>query len=158
AAPFRRRQHQAHPKGPGRPKGHARATRPLPDKVDRVIDVPCDECPDCRVPLADHVVHPPYQTDRPPVVPVVPRFDVHGGTCPRCKRSHQGRHPEMTSDATGAWANQVGPVALSMAAELKHRLGVPYRKVQDFFGAYFELYVSPGTLARPEVVKVLNLT
>lgn len=150
AAPFRRRQHADHPKRPGRPEGHHLAARPLPSKVDRVVDVPCTECPDCHVPLIDPVLHPQYQTDLPPVVPVVTRFDVHGGTCPCCRRYHQGRHPEMLSDATGACANQIGPVALTMAAELKHRLGLPYRKITDFFATYFDLHVSAGTLVRAE--------
>jgi transposase len=150
AGPFRRRRHVDHPKKPGRPQGHPLAARPLPTKVDRVIDVPCGECPDCHVPLTDTVTHPQYQTDLPPVVPVVTRFDVHGGTCPCCRRYHQGRHPERTSDAVGACANQIGPVALTRAAELKHRLGVPYRKITDFFATYFELRVSPGTLTRAE--------
>jgi transposase len=56
----------------------------------------------------------------------------------------------MISDATGACANQIGPVALSMAAEMKHRLGVPYRKITDILDTYFNLKVSPGALARAE--------
>ena len=64
AGPFRRRRHVDHPKKPGRPQGHPLAARPLPTKVDRVIDVPCGECPDCHVPLTDTVTHPQYQTDR----------------------------------------------------------------------------------------------
>lgn len=150
AAPFRRRLAKPNPKPPGRPEGHPRACRPVPAKVDRVIDVPCDRCPDCHAALVDPVVHPQYQTDLPPVVPVVTRFDVHGGTCPCCKRFHQGRHPEMISGATGAAANQVGPVALTMAAELKHHFGVSYRKITAFFDTYFGLSLSHGTLVRAE--------
>jgi transposase len=150
ATPFRRRQAKANPKPPGRADGHARASRPLPAHVDRTIDVPCDCCPDCRVPLVEPVVRPQFQTDLPPVVPVVTRFDVHGGTCPRCRRFHQGRHPEMISDAVGAAGNQIGPVALTMAAELKHHFGVSYRKITSFLWAYFELKVSHGTLVRAE--------
>jgi transposase len=150
AAPFRRREPSPTPKPPGRPKGHARASRPVPERVERVVDVPCDRCPDCDRPLADPVVHAQYQTDLPPVVPVVTRFDVHGGTCPDCGRFHQGRHPEMTSDATGAAANQIGPVALTMAAELKHHFGVSYRKVTAFFATYFGLAVNHSTLVRAE--------
>jgi transposase len=148
AAPFRRRRPKPDPKPPGRPPGHARACRPPPAHVDRVVDVPCDCCPDCRVPLVGRVVHPQYQTDLPPVVPVVTRFDVHGGTCPRCRRFHRGRHPAMTSDAVGAAANQVGPVALTMACELKHHFGVSHRKVAAFLDTYFGLRLSHGTLVR----------
>jgi len=150
AAPFRREGLPPSPRKPGRKPGHPRAARPLPAKVDFVIDVPCEVCPDCHVELTDPVVHQQFQTDIPPVVPVVTRFDVHGGTCPQCGRYRQGRHPLMTSDATGAAANQIGPVALSLAAELKHRLGVPYRKVVDVLGSYFGPAVSHGALVRAE--------
>jgi transposase len=122
----------------------------LPTKIDTTLDVPCDTCPDCHVGLIEAVVHHQYQTDIPPVVPVVTRFDIHGGTCPNCQRYHQGRHPLMTSAATGAAANQLGPVALSLAAELKHRLGVPYRKVAEILSVYFGLPVSHGALVRAE--------
>ena len=56
----------------------------------------------------------------------------------------------MTSDAVGPCANQIGPVALTMAAELKHRLGVPYRKITDFFATYFGLSVAHATLVRAD--------
>jgi len=151
AAPFRRTHHVENPKKPGRPKGHPRAMRPLPaTEPDRIIPVPCSFCPDCQKPLINTVVHQQFQTDLPPVVPLVTRFDVHGGTCPCCRRYHQGRHPEMISDAIGAAANQLGPVVLTMAAELKHRLGVPYRKITDFFRTYFGLSISHATLVRAE--------
>jgi len=150
AAPFRRRLANPNPKPPGRPPGHARASRPLPARVDRVVDVPCECCPDCQLPLIEPTVQAQYQTDLPPVVPVVTRFDVHGGLCPRCRRFHQGRHPEMISDALGAAANQIGPVALSMAAELKHHFGVSYRKITAFFQTYFDLRLGHATLVRAE--------
>jgi hypothetical protein len=40
---------------------------------------------------------------------------------------------EQTSDAVGAANKQLRPVVLPMAAERKHRLGIPYRKIRDFF-------------------------
>jgi transposase len=150
ATPFRRREGTPNPKRPGRAEGHPRASRPLPERVDRIIDVPCDRCPDCHQALIDPVVRPQFQTDLPPVVPVVTRFDIHGGTCPCCRRFHQGRHPEMISDATGAAGNQIGPVILTMAAELKHHFGVSYRKITAFFDTYFDLKISHATLVRAE--------
>ena len=44
----------------------------------------------------------------------------------------------------------LGPVVLTMAAELKHRLGVPYRKISDFLDTYGNLHVAPATLVRAE--------
>ena len=37
-----------------------------------------------------------------------------------------------------------------MAGELKHRLGVPYRKICDFFATYCNLEICPATLVRAE--------
>jgi transposase len=120
AGRFRRRQTKKKRKKAGRPKGHPVALRPAPapEQVDRVINVPCGECPDCRVALVDPGQVVQYQTDLPPIVPVVTQFNIETGFCPCCRQRCQGRHPEQTSDAIGAAGNTFGPVVLSMAAEL----------------------------------------
>lgn len=41
-------------------------------------------------------------------------------------------------------------VVLTMAAEMKHRLGVPYRKICDFFSTYCDLTICPATLVCAE--------
>lgn len=65
-----------------------------------------------------------YQTDLPPIVPIITQFNITTGHCPCCRQHWQGRHPEQTADAIGATGNTLGPVVLTMTAELKHRLGV----------------------------------
>jgi transposase len=152
AGRFRRRKTKKKRKKPGRPKGHEAALRPAPtrEQVDRVIDVPCAECPDCHVPLVDPGQVVQYQTDLPPIVPIVTQFNIETGFCPCCRQRHQGRHPEQTSDAVGAAGNTFGPVVLTMAAELKHRLGVPYRKICDFLKTYCGLHTCPATFVRAE--------
>lgn len=150
AAPFRRRHHVEKPRKPGRPKGHPPAMRSRPEHVDRIVDVPLDACPQCNVPLENKTVHVQYQTDLPPVTPIVTQFNIHAGTCPCCATYRQGRHPEQISDAVGAAANQLGPVVLTMAAEMKHRLGVTYRKICDFLETYVDLSICPAALARSD--------
>jgi hypothetical protein len=86
----------------------------------------------------------------PPIVPIVTQFNIESGWCPCCRQRRQGRHPQQTSDATGAAGNTFGPVVLTMAAELKHRLGVPYRKICDFLETYCGLHAAPATFARAE--------
>jgi hypothetical protein len=115
-------------KKPGRRKGHKGDLRPTPtpDEIDRVIDVPLKKCPMCHVELFDQGQVTQYQTDLPPIVPIITQFNIETGTCPCCRQYWQGRHPEQTSDAIGAAGNTLGPVVLTMAAELKHRLGVSY--------------------------------
>lgn len=73
---------------------------------------------------------------------------THSGHCPRCKRRVRSRHPDQTSNASGAAANQLGPNTLALAADLKHRLGLSYGKIVEFFGTHYHLHTCPATLAR----------
>ena len=152
AAPFRRSGLKKRRKRSGRRKGHPAANRPTPppERIDRVVEVPCRTCPDCATELVERDSVIQYQTDLPPIVPIVTQFKIETGYCPCCRQRQQGRHPEQTSDAIGAAGNTFGPVILTMAAELKHRLGVPYRKICDFFDTYCDLGVSPAALVRAE--------
>jgi transposase len=152
AHPFRRAQGKQTCKKPGRPPGHQADLRPTPppETIDRVLNVPIRLCPECHVELVDPKIHVQYQTDLPPIVPLVTQFNIESGWCPCCQRRWQGRHPEQTSNATGAAGNTLGPGVLTMAAELKHRLGVPYRKICDFLKTYCGLYAAPATFVRAE--------
>jgi transposase len=152
AGRFRRRHLKKRCKRPGRKVGHPPAHRPTPtpEQIDRVIEVPCRQCPDCHVPLVDPGCVVQYQTDLPPIVPIITQFNIETGYCPCCRSRRQGRHPEQISDAYAAAGNTFGPVILTMAAELKHRLGVPYRKICAFFSSYCDLQVCPATLARAD--------
>lgn len=149
---FRRRQRKQRQQKPGRRNGHPPANRPTPppQHIDRVITVPCRDCPDCKVALVDPHMVVQYQTDLPPIVPMVTQFNIETGYCPCCRQRQRGRHPEQISNALGAAGNTFGPVILTMAAELKHRLGVPYRKICDFFTTYCDLTICPATLVRAE--------
>jgi transposase len=139
-------------KKPGRRKGHKADLRPLPtpDQVDRVVAVALDECPLCHVPLYDQEQVVQYQTDLPCVQPIITRFNIETGTCPCCRQRWQGRHPNQTSNAIGAAGNTLGPNVLSMAAEMKHRLGVSYDKICDYLHTYCHFQVCPGALIRAE--------
>jgi transposase len=152
AHPFRREQTTEHPKKPGRRKGHKADLRPLPtpEQIDRVIDAPLDKCPLCDVYLYDQGQVVQYQTDLPPIVPIVTQFNIETGRCPSCRQCWQGRHPDQTSDAIGATGNTLGPVVLTMAAEMKHRLGVSYRRICDFLLTYCQLKVCPAAFIRAE--------
>src|SRR5450755_3916525 len=105
--PFRREQATEQPKKSGRRKGHKADLRPVPtpDQIDRVIDVPLDECPMCQAPLYDQGQVVQYQTDLPPIAPIVTQFNIETGYCSCCRQYWQGRHPDQTSDAIGATGN-----------------------------------------------------
>ncbi len=91
--PSRKKPPEEHLKS-GRPIGHEPATKPTPDKVDRVVDVPVIPCPDCQCDLENVVIHSQYQSDLPPIVPMVTGFRVPVGTCPGCMKRVQASHPE----------------------------------------------------------------
>jgi transposase len=149
AAPFSKGPPKANPKRPGRKAGHPPAHRPRPQRVDRVLEAALPAvCPDCGGELTNHRVEEQVVIDIPPVTPVVTQFNVHIADCVACGRRVQGRHPEQTSDALGAAAVQLGPRVLGLAAELKHGMGVPYRKTARLFAVGYGLKVSPGGLAR----------
>jgi transposase len=151
AAPFSKGTPKAEPKTPGRKAGHPAAQRPKPQRVDRVEDAPLPaRCPSCGGPVVPDRVEVQYQVDIPPVQPVVTQFDVHIGYCADCQRRLQGHHPQQTSDALGAANVQLGPRALTLAAEAKHELGVPYGKVSRWFESAFSLTVCRAAWARAD--------
>jgi hypothetical protein len=82
------------------------------------------------------------------VRPVVTRFDIERGYCPHGRLHVQARHREQISDALGAAANQIGPRAVALAAEMKYRLGVPFRKIVRLLADYWQLPLCHGTLVR----------
>lgn len=153
AAPFSKGPPKGEPKRPGRKAGHPPSHRPppKPEQVDRVVEVPLPvECPECHASLDDAPVtmHDQYQIDLPEPKPVITRFRVPVTRCPACFRRVQGRHPEQTSDALGAAAVQLGPRLLGLAADLKHRVGTPFRKCAAVISTLAGLVVSAGALAR----------
>lgn len=150
AAPFSRGQRKTDPQPPGRKQGHPPARRPKPGQVDRVVEVRLNRttCLACGGELVDRRVQVQYQVEVPPVQPVVTQFSIEVARCAQCGQRAQARHPDQTSDALGAAAVQPGPRALALATEMKHALGVPYRKVALILEQGLGLVVSPGALAR----------
>jgi transposase len=153
AAPFSKGEPKAHPKRPGRKPGHPPSHRSAPpsEQVDRTVEVPLPpECPECHTPLDDAPVttHDQYQIDLPEPKPVITRFRIPVARCPACRRRVQGRHPEQTSDALGSAAVQYGPRLLGLAADLKHRLGVSYRKCSSVLLTLTGVVVASAALVR----------
>lgn len=150
AAPFSKGPPKDNPKPPGRKPGHPPAHREKPNQVDRTLEVrlPHATCLKCGGELVEQTIQVQYQVEIPPVKPIVTQFNVESARCAQCGERFQARSPEQTSDALGAAAVQIGPRALGLAAELKHGLGVPYRKVGHVLDEALGLTVAPGTLAR----------
>ena len=78
--------------------------------------------------------------------PTVRAFHIAIGHCRDCGRRVQGRHPLQTSDALGAAAAQLGPVAVTLAVVLNKQLGLPLGKITTLFRERFGLTVTCGGL------------
>lgn len=170
ATPFARTQRKKNPKRPGRKAGQGRFTyrpRPTPDQVAETKEQPLAACPVCGGPVTDGKDHEQFVVDIPAVQPTVTRYLTHSGQCAQCGQRVRSRHPEQISDATGAAGVVIGPRAKALAADLKHRLGVPYAKVAEVLAVGFGLPISRGGLcqadarlaqqARPVYAELLDL-
>jgi transposase len=145
AVPFARREHVAEPKRPGRKAGQGRFShrpKPTPEQVRETQEEPLPSCPECGESLRDRKTHEQFVVDLPVVQPVITRYITHSGYCSTCHKRVRSRHPEQTSEATGAAGVIVGPRAKALAADLKHRLGASYEKVCETLNDAFGLRVT----------------
>jgi len=153
ATPFARKRRKEKPQRPGRKAGQGPFTaraRPTPDQVTETKEQALDACPTCGGPVTDVKDHEQFVVDIPEVQPIVTRYVTHSGQCARCGRRVRARHPEQISDATGSAGVVIGPRAKALAADLKHRLGVPYGKVAEVLEVGFGLPVSRGGLCQAD--------
>lgn len=142
---FERRTHTGKRRAPGRSAGHPGAHAAVPDHVDEEAFAALRRCPDCGGDELGAIVDcEQFVIDLPVVRPHVRRIVTQRGFCACCRKAVRSTHPWQVSRAGGAARVSVGPRALGFAAELKHRLGVPYRDVADVFSAYFGLKLTHG--------------
>lgn len=145
ATPFARRERVQTPRKSGRKAGQGTFTRREPPTEEEISETKraslCD-CPECGSKLEDVQEHEQFEVDIPPVKPVVTRFVMYSGNCPQCKKRVRLCHPDQISQATGAAGVVVGPRAKALAADLKHRFGASYGKVEEAINDAFGLKVS----------------
>lgn len=106
---------------------------PPEETIQEMVEVPLEAFPECRGPLEDQATHEQVQVDLPEVKPVMVRFRIESGYCPRCRKRVRSRHPHQGSSATGAAKVSLGPRAKAVAADWKPRLGIPSCKIGDLF-------------------------
>ena len=152
AGPFSRNNPKPNPKKPGRKGGSEYGTvscRPVPDGVDRTVDVACPLWCSCGGQVKLEGVVRQYQTDIPPVEPATTEYVIQYGRCTRCGRRVQGRDGGQTSDSTGAVGGvQIGPQAIALAAHLNKACGLSYERIMELFAQVFRLRLCRSALAR----------
>ena len=139
AAPFSKNDPKPDPKTPGRKSGdehgrHGHRLALADDQIDEHLEAPLPAaCPDCGGAVVE--THQDCQDQMElPAKPLCRRFHIHCGQCQQCGQSVRGRHPQQTSDATGAAASQVGPRAQALVAYLNKHTGLSHGKVADALG------------------------
>ncbi|HEX7049503.1 MAG TPA: IS66 family transposase [Longimicrobiales bacterium] len=156
AGPFSRERKKKNLKRPGRRPGEGRFRHrqpPADSEINETHVVPLECCPECGGALEEISTHEQLQVDLPVVRPYWRRFlfqsgTCRNGTCRSCGRRVTSRHPEQVSVATGAAGVSVGPHTKALAADLHHRLGVPYRKIAELFESAFGLKLTASALAQ----------
>ena len=132
ATPFAREEPTADPTKPGRKACQglfSYRTQPTPDEVDETKEARLDRCPECGGLVTELKEHEQFVIDLPEIEPKVTRYVTESGYCSRCGRRVRSRHSEQISAATGAAGVLIGPRVKALAADLKHRLGVPFAKI-----------------------------
>lgn len=160
ATPFARQQKdllQADPKPRGRKAGQgyfAHRTPPRPEEITHTQEQVLDGCVHCGAGLSDLVdlkMHEHFEVDIAPVQPHLVRYVTHSGYCLHCRQRVRSRHPEQISQATGAAGVVLGSRSKALAADLKHRLGLSYGKIEELFEVGFGLPCSRGGLWQADV-------
>lgn len=133
---------------PGRKPGHAGAFVREPDHVDEEAFSGLSDCPDCGTPVEQVEDILQFVVDLPEVRAHVLRIITQRGWCRCCRRTVRSTHPRQTSRAGGMAKVSLGPRAMALCADLKHRMGMPYRKIADLLGSYFGLRLTHGAIVQ----------
>jgi transposase len=153
AAPFSKGPPKTNPRRPGRKPGKAYGRKahrrpPPPDQIDECYRAPLPHCcPFCQGAVKQDDVRQQFQVEFPRR-PIYRRLEIAIGHCQRCGRRLQGRHPLQTSDALGAAATQLGPMAQASIVWLNKRLGLSHGKIADLFHQLFGIPLSRGGSAQ----------
>lgn len=143
APAFVKPKHQKHRrKKPGQKPGHAGSYRQRPTEADEIIEVPLEDCPDCHSALENVNTCEQYVEEIIPAHTIVRCYRTYKGYCPNCRRTIESRHPDQIPN------RMIGSRALLLAAEMKHGLGVPYRKVATSLKRLCGLAITAGALAQ----------
>jgi len=143
ASAFVKSKHPKHRrKKPGQKPGHAGSYRQRPTEADEIIEVPLEDCPGCHSALENVNICEQYVEEIIPAHTIVRCYRTYKGYCPNCQRTVESRHPDQIPN------RMIGSRALLLAAEMKHGLGVPYRKVAATLKRLCGLSITAGALAQ----------
>ena len=129
-------------KKPGQKPGHAGSYRRRPTEADEIVETPLEDCPHCHGAIENVTTHQQYVEEVIPAQTTVVCYQTQNGYCQNCQRRVESRHPQQVPHRL------IGPRALLIAAELKHAMGVPYRKVATVLKRLCGLSITAGALTQ----------
>ncbi len=134
----------AKPKKRGAPAGHPGWSRPVPTRIDRIVQVPAPTvCPHCGGDdlTPEAAMHEHIQEDIViKACTVVTKYLHEEAFCPRCNRAVVRAGEDEIPNAP------IGPLAKSTAGYLRYEIGISYRKVQRILSDLFGLSCVPASL------------
>ena len=119
AAPFARRKWVERPKKSGRKQGQGKFAHRLMPTIQQITETKTAKlhgCPECGGKVCEIHKHDQYETDIPVIEVKTTHFITYSGYCRDCHKRVRSRHPDQTSQATGAAGALVGPRAKALAA------------------------------------------
>ena len=127
----------------GAPVGHPPWTRTVPDKVDRIVNVPAPKtCPHCKQEELNPVDETQAQIQEDIVLQprtVVTKFIHELAYCPGCRRNvFQTGENELRNC-------KIGPVTKAAAVYLRHEVKLSYRDVKKVFAGLFGMPFVPAS-------------
>jgi hypothetical protein len=143
-------------KKPGRKMGHIAALRPMPSKIDQVIEVPLarndrnrELCPRCRCALMNLRSHDRIIEDLTPSNVEVIQFKTRSGHCVNCDRRVESRAPQQPpAPISDLPHGQIGINALSLGLMLRIRHRLPFRQITHVFQKMAGLKLCAGALVK----------
>ena len=136
------KHHKKRHKKPGQKLGHTGSYRQRPTEADEIIEVKLEDCPHCHNALNDMKTCEQYVEEIIPAHTTVICYRTYKGYCPNCQCTVQSRHPDQIPN------RMIGSRALLLAADMKHGLGVPYRKVATSLKRLCGLSITAGALVQ----------
>ena len=112
AVPFARRKLVERPKRSGRKKGQGKFTHRAKPTIKQITETKTARlhgCPECGGKVREIHQHEQYVTDIPVIEVKTTRFITYSGYCRECHKRVRSRHPDQTSQATGAAGALGGP-------------------------------------------------
>ena len=136
-------------KRPGRKAGHVGASRPIPDRIDRIEEHPAQIVCDCGGETEETgETESTVVQDIPPVKVENVKHVAKVRRCCRCGRRAVARLPGAVDSGQSVAKVQVGPNALALATGLRFRQKVPLGGISNFLATWCDLRISPGGLSQ----------